>query len=110
VVHVYDTLAKLPSDNSERLQSAQIDCISLRAMVDQSLQNCRTLQDVQTPLTAKATEFDASIKLSGLPRDTAPDVFPGFIQSILHDQLRYTMHRDVLRLDQAAWDAVEDFP
>lgn len=48
--------------------------------------------------------------LIGLPADTVPDVYPGFIQSILHDQLRYTMHRDVLRLDQAAWDAVQDFP
>ena len=110
VVHVYETLTKLLSDNSERLKGAQIDCISLRAMVDQSVQNCRTLQDVQTPLTAKAAAFDASMKLIGLPADTAPDVFPGFIQSILHDQLRYTMHRDVLRLDQAAWDAVQDFP
>lgn len=108
--HVYETMAKLLNDNSERLKGAQIDCISLRAMVDQSVQNCRTLQDVQTPLTAKAAAFDASMKLIGLPPDTAPDVYPGFIQSILHDQLRYTMHRDVLRLDQAAWDAVQDFP
>lgn len=103
-------MSKLLSDTSERLKVAQIDCISLRAMVDQSVQNCRTLQDVQTPLTAKAAAFDASLKLIGLPADTAPDVFPGVIQSILHDQLRYTMHRDVLRLDQAAWDAVQDFP
>lgn len=110
VVHVYETLTKLLSENSERLKGAQIDCISLRSMVDQSVQNCRTLQDVQTPLTAKAAAFDASMKLIGLPADTAPDVYPGFIQSILHDQLRYTMHRDVLRLDQAAWDAVQDFP
>lgn len=110
VTHVYETMAKLLNDSSERLKGAQIDCISLRAMVDQSVQNCRTLQDVQTPLTAKAAAFDASIKLIGLPVDTAPDVYPGFIQSILHDQLRYTMHRDVLRLDQAAWDAVQDFP
>ncbi|PHN29406.1 hypothetical protein [Pseudomonas sp. ICMP 460] len=103
-------MAKLLNDSSERLKGAQIDCISLRAMVDQSVQNCRTLQDVQTPLTAKAAAFDASMKLIGLPADTAPDVYPRFIQSILHDQLRYTMHRDVLRLDQAAWDAVQDFP
>lgn len=110
VIHVYETLAKLLSDNSERLKSAQIDCISLRTMVDQSVQNCRTLQDVQTPLTAKAAAFDASMKLIGLPLDTAPDVFPGVIQSILHDQIRYTMHRDVLRLDPVSWDAVQDFP
>ena len=110
VIHVYETMAKLLSDNCERLKGAQIDCISLRAMVDQSVQNCRTLQDVQTPLTAKAAAFDASMKLIGLPKDAAPDVFPGVVQSILHDQLRYTMHRDVLRLDQAAWDAVQDFP
>ncbi|GEM_PF-2766553 len=110
VIHVYEAMAKLLSDTSERLKGAQIDCISLRAMVDQSVQNCRTLQDVQTPLTAKSAAFDASLKLIGLPAETAPDVFPGVIQSILHDQLRYTMHRDVLRLDQAAWDAVQDFP
>lgn len=110
VTHVYEALAKLLSDTGERLKGAQVDCISLRAMVDQSVQNCRTLQDVQTPLTAKAAAFDASMKLIGLPPNTAPDVYPGFIQSILHDQLRYTMHRDVLRLDQAAWDAVQDFP
>ncbi|RZI32572.1 hypothetical protein [Pseudomonas orientalis] len=103
-------MAKLLSDTSERLKGAQIDCISLRAMVDQSVQNCRTLQDVQTPLTAKSAAFDASLKLIGLPAEIAPDVFPGVIQSILHDQLRYTMHRDVLRLDQAEWDAVQDFP
>ncbi|UNM19216.1 hypothetical protein K0P33_27535 [Pseudomonas sp. ArH3a] len=103
-------MAKLLDDKSERLTGAQIDCISLRAMVDQSVQNCRTLQDVQTPLTAKAAAFDASMKLIGLPTDTAPDVFPGVVQAILRDQLRYTMHRDVLRLDQAAWDAVQDFP
>ncbi|MFP3494176.1 hypothetical protein SB759_08105 [Pseudomonas sp. SIMBA_059] len=103
-------MAKLLSDTGDRLKSAQIDCISLRTMVDQSVQNCRTLQDVQIPLTAKAAAFDASLKLIGLPAETAPDVFPGVIQSILHDQLRYTMHRDVLRLDQAAWDAVQDFP
>lgn len=109
-VHIYETLAKLLSDNTERLKGAQIDCISLRAMVDQSVQNCRTLQDVQTPLTAKAAAFDASMKLIGLPPDTAPDVYPGFIQSILHDQLRYTMHRDVLRLDPIAWDGIQDFP
>jgi len=105
-----DWLTKLLSDNSERLKGAQIDCMSLRSMVDQSVQNCRTLQDVQTPLTAKAAAFDASLKLIGLSADTAPDVFPGVVQSILLDQLRYTMHRDVLRLDQAAWDAVQDFP
>lgn len=110
VTHVYEALAKLLSDISERLKGAQVDCISLRAMVDQSVQNCRTLQDVQTPLTAKAAAFDASMKLIGLPADTAPDVFPGVVQSILHDQLRYTMHRDVLRLDQATWDSVQDFP
>jgi hypothetical protein len=103
-------MAKLLSDNGERLKSAQIDCISLRAMVDQSVQNCRTLQDLQTLLTVKAAAFDAAIKMIGLPADTAPDVFPGVVQAILHDQLRYTMHRDVLRLDQAAWDAVQDFP
>ncbi|MBM9486968.1 hypothetical protein JBE38_13635 [Pseudomonas sp. ICBG1301] len=103
-------MAKLLSETGERLKSAQIDCISLRTMVDQSVQNCRTLQEVQTPLTAKTVAFDASLKLIGLPADTAPDVFPGVVQSILHDQLRYTMHRDVLRLDQAAWDAVQDFP
>ncbi|MBA6043735.1 hypothetical protein [Pseudomonas lactis] len=103
-------MSKLLSDTSERLKVAQIDCISLRAMVDQSVQNCRTLQDVQTPLTAKAAAFDASLKLIGLPADTAPDVFPGVIQSILHDQLRYTMHRDVLRLDPIAWDGIQDFP
>ncbi|NWC92372.1 MULTISPECIES: hypothetical protein [unclassified Pseudomonas] len=28
----------------------------------------------------------------------------------MHDSLRYTRHREVLRLDQAAWDAVQDFP
>ncbi|MBI6911639.1 hypothetical protein [Pseudomonas palleroniana] len=103
-------MSKLLSDTSERLKGAQIDCISLRSMVDQSVQNCRMLQDVQTPLTAKAAAFDASMKLIGLPADTAPDVFPGLVQAILLDQLRYTMHRDVLRLDQAAWDAVQDFP
>lgn len=110
VVHVYETMAKLLSESTERLKGAQIDCISLRAMVDQSVQNCRTLQDVQTPLTAKAAAFEASMKLIGLPADTAPDVFPGVIQSILHDQLRYTMHRDVLRLDPIAWDGIQDFP
>lgn len=110
VIHVYEAMSKLLSDTSERLKGAQIDCISLRAMVDQSVQNCRTLQDVQTPLTAKAAAFDTSLKLIDLPAETAPDVFPGVIQCILHDQLRYTMHRDVLRLDQAAWDAVQDFP
>jgi len=110
VTHVYETMAKLLNDNSERLKGAQIDCISLRAMVDQSIQNCRTLQDVQTPLTAKAAAFDASLKLIGLSADTAPDVFPAFVQSILRDQLRYIMHRDVLRLDPIAWDGIQDFP
>ncbi|MGQ7860014.1 hypothetical protein ACUN0G_12030 [Pseudomonas sp. 32A] len=99
-----------PGQAAERLKGAQVDCISMRAMVDQSVQNCRTLQDVQTSLTAKAAAFDASMKLIGLPADTAPDVFPGVVQSILHGQLRYTMHRDVLRLDQATWDSVQDFP
>ncbi|MCU1717303.1 hypothetical protein [Pseudomonas sp. 5P_3.1_Bac2] len=103
-------MAKLLSNTGELLKSAQIDCISLRAMVDQSVQNCRTLQDVQNPLTAKAAAFEASIKLIGLPVDTPTDVFPGFVQSILLDQLRYTMHRDVLRLDPVAWDGIQDFP
>jgi len=51
----------LLSDDRERLKSAQVDCLSLRAMLDKSVGDCRTLQNLQSPLTAKAVALDAIV-------------------------------------------------
>ena len=110
VLHVYETLAKLLSADREALKSLQGDCLSLRSMVDKSVSNCRSLQDLQGPLTEKAAALDATMQLIGFSPDAAPDGLPAAVQSIMADQLRYAMHRDVLRLDPVSWDAVQDFP
>lgn len=60
-IHIYDTLAMLLSDDRECLKSAQFDCLSLRAMLEKSVGDCRTLQILQSPLTAKAVALDAIV-------------------------------------------------
>lgn len=86
------------------------ECLSLRSMVDQSVSNCRALQDVHTPLMEKAAALDAAMQLIGFAPDAEPGELPAAVQSIMADQLRYALHRDVLRLDPAAWDSIQDFP
>jgi hypothetical protein len=109
-IHIYDTLVRLLSDDRERLKGTQVDCLSLRAMVDQAVGNCRTLQDLQAPLTAKAAALDAIMQLIGFAPESPPDDLPAAVQAMMADQLRYAMHRDVLRVDPVAWDGVQDFP
>lgn len=79
-------------------------------MVDQAVGNCRTLQDLQAPLSAKAAVLDAIMQLIGFAPESSPDDLPAAVQAMMADQLRYAMHRDVLRVDPAAWDGIQDFP
>ncbi|MDT8545863.1 hypothetical protein [Pseudomonas aeruginosa] len=84
--------------------------LELRSLADKSVQNCRALQDAQAPLMAKAGAFDAVMKMLGFPAEAGPEQLPEAVHWLMLDQMRYAMHRDVLRMDRSAWEGIQDIP
>lgn len=109
-VHIYQAMVGLLCAQQDQAERTKGECLSLRSMLDQSVTNCRALQDAHTPLVEKAAALDAAMQLIGFAPDAEPSELPAAVQSIMADQLRYALHRDVLRLDPAAWDSIQDFP